>query len=106
MATGQYATEGIAVLRIHDASRKCVLGCGLALAFVLPAGGNAQAKSGETVLYSFQGASDGTSPRAGLISDTSGNLYGSTYWGGGSGCDNALGCGTIYELPSGGAETV
>jgi uncharacterized repeat protein (TIGR03803 family) len=96
---------GIPVLQIHDPSRKCILGCGLALALALPLGG-AQAQTGETVLYSFQGGSDGTSPRAGLIGDKSGNLYGSTYWGGGSGCDDGLGCGTIFELASGGAETV
>jgi uncharacterized repeat protein (TIGR03803 family) len=93
------------MLQIHDASRKCILGCGLALAFVLPPGG-AQAQPSETVLYSFQGGSDGASPRAGLISDKSGNFYSSTYWGGGSGCDEGLGCGTIFELASGGAETV
>jgi uncharacterized repeat protein (TIGR03803 family) len=93
------------VLQIHDPSRKCILGCGLALAFVLSPGG-AQAQTTETVLYSFQGGNDGASPRAGLISDKSGDLFSSTNWGGGSGCDNGLGCGTIFELPSGAAETV
>src|SRR3989442_831738 len=36
----------------------------------------------ETVLYSFTGGSDGTYPLAGLIADASGNLYGTTYFGG------------------------
>jgi uncharacterized repeat protein (TIGR03803 family) len=50
----------------------------------------------EIVLYSFQGASDGSAPIAGLVFDNSGNLYGGTAWGGaGQG-------GTIFELsPSG-----
>jgi uncharacterized repeat protein (TIGR03803 family) len=46
----------------------------------------------ETVLYSFQGASDGSAPTAGLTFDNSGNLYGATAWGGtGHG-------GTVFEL--------
>jgi uncharacterized repeat protein (TIGR03803 family) len=95
----------IAMRRIHDGPVKCVLGCGLTLALILPFA-SARAQSSETVLYSFQGESDGVSPYAGLTMDKSGNFYGSTYFGGGSGCDNGLGCGTIFELPAGGAETV
>jgi len=46
----------------------------------------------ETILYSFQNASDGWNPVAGLVSDGSGNLYGATSIGGsGSG-------GTIFEM--------
>jgi uncharacterized repeat protein (TIGR03803 family) len=51
----------------------------------------------ETVLYTFQGGSDGRQPMAGLISDQSGNLYGTTYYGGGS-ANCAGGCGTVFEL--------
>lgn len=36
----------------------------------------------ESVLYSFQGGQDGVSPKAGLILDGSGNLYGTTENGG------------------------
>ena len=36
----------------------------------------------ETVLYSFQGGSDGVNPIAGLVFDTAGNLYGTTLQGG------------------------
>lgn len=50
----------------------------------------------ETSLYSFQGGSDGGSPRAALIFDKSGNLYGTTYEGWGIECFN--GCGTTFEL--------
>src|SRR5437867_3268728 len=43
-----------------------------------------------TTLYSFTG-SDGAYPYAGLIADASGNLYGTTYYGG-------HGYGTVFKL--------
>src|SRR5580698_871882 len=50
----------------------------------------------ETVLYSFAGGSDGAVPSGGVVSDKSGNLYGTTGSGG------ASNSGTVYELsPSG-----
>jgi uncharacterized repeat protein (TIGR03803 family) len=50
-------------------------------------------KSGmETVLYSFTGGADGGAPRAGLLRDGEGNLYGTTSAGGGSGF------GTVFRL--------
>jgi hypothetical protein len=55
-----------------------------------------------TTLYSFTGANgDGTLPIAGLIADSSGNLYGTTVTGGLSQCSNAFfggGCGVVFEL--------
>ena len=48
------------------------------------------------VLHSFTGA-DGHSPLAGMAFDAAGNLYGTTYWGGGSGC-GGQGCGVVYKL--------
>lgn len=45
-----------------------------------------------TVLYSFTGNYDGGYPYSGLVMDSSGNLYGTTYLGGG------LGAGTVYEI--------
>jgi uncharacterized repeat protein (TIGR03803 family) len=56
----------------------------------------------KSTLYQFQGGSgDGKEPKAGLVFDQAGNLYGSTYLGGGTGCGGA-GCGTLFELsPSG-----
>jgi uncharacterized repeat protein (TIGR03803 family) len=50
----------------------------------------------ETVLYSFTGGSDGSFPAGGLIRDSAGNLYGTTFRGGISACSG--GCGAIYEL--------
>ena len=59
----------------------------------------------ETTLHSFQAtSSDGITPRASLIFDAKGNLYGTTANGGSGSC--VLGCGTVFELsPSGGTWT-
>lgn len=57
-----------------------------------PAGGGWS----ERILYAFHGHADGDEPVTGLIFDSSGNLYGSTIFGG-------TGGGTVFELtPSGG----
>lgn len=59
----------------------------------------------ESVLYSFKGGSDGSSPHAGLVRDHAGNLYGTTLYGGGSTlCPS--GCGTIFKIARSGGETV
>jgi RHS repeat-associated protein len=58
----------------------------------------------ESVVYSFcpggGSCSDGEFPGAGVIIDSSNNLYGTTLGGG------ANGFGTVFEIPSGGAESV
>lgn len=41
---------------------------------------------GETVLYTFTGLADGGKPNSALITDGVGNLYGTTFNGGGAGC--------------------
>ena len=51
----------------------------------------------QNVLYSFKGGKDGSGPRASLVLDKVGNLYGSTCFGGGS-TSCSSGCGTIFEL--------
>ncbi len=54
----------------------------------------------ETVLYSFQGGTDGNQPYGGVTFDQAGNIYGTTFLGG-QGCFGD-GCGTVYRLtPSG-----
>jgi uncharacterized repeat protein (TIGR03803 family) len=55
----------------------------------------------ETVLHSFTGGSDGGSPYAGVILDSAGNLYGTTFSGGSSGY-----AGVVYRLDPNGNETV
>ena len=54
----------------------------------------------ETVLYSFTGGPDGGWPHAGLVRDKSGNLYGTTYYGG------TYGFGTVFKVDTSGNETV
>ncbi len=55
----------------------------------------------DTVLHSFVGGKDGTTPTSGLIADAGGNLYGTTYWGGSANCFDRNGCGVVYELSPG-----
>jgi uncharacterized repeat protein (TIGR03803 family) len=57
----------------------------------------------ESVLYNFAGGSDGDFPVAGLAMDSSGALYGTTYYGGGSATCN-IGCGTVFELAPNGKD--
>lgn len=53
----------------------------------------------ESILHVFEGASDGAEPWGGLIRDSKGNLYGTTYLGGGGYCDGyGAGCGSVFEL--------
>jgi uncharacterized repeat protein (TIGR03803 family) len=51
----------------------------------------------ETVLYRFTGGSDGGKPFAPVILDASGNLYGTTEFGGTGTCAGS-GCGVVFEL--------
>ncbi len=54
----------------------------------------------ETILYAFQGGTDGRDPNGGLVRDSAGNLYGATRDGG------AAHGGTVFELsPSDGSWT-
>jgi uncharacterized repeat protein (TIGR03803 family) len=59
-----------------------------------------------TLLHSFQGGSDGLFPRAGLVMDAAGNLYGTTEWGGSKKCAGHYGCGVVFRLAPDGTETV
>ena len=55
----------------------------------------------ETILYSFTGGADGNVPVAGVVLDKkTGNLYGTTLYGG------TTGNGTVFEVTPGGTETV
>jgi uncharacterized repeat protein (TIGR03803 family) len=68
----------------------CSTGCGTV--FKLTHGSSGWT---ESVLYAFQGGSDGASPYDGLTFDPAGNLYGTTYSGG------ASANGTIFKLTPG-----
>ncbi len=50
-----------------------------------------------TPLYAFRGGNDGASPAARVIIGPNGSLYGTTMYGGGSGCGGS-GCGTVFNL--------
>jgi uncharacterized repeat protein (TIGR03803 family) len=52
----------------------------------------------ETVLHGFSGLSDGSTLYSGLVFDQAGNLYGTTFGGGGGNCVDTLGCGVVFEL--------
>src|SRR3974390_318032 len=54
----------------------------------------------ETVLHSFAGGADVSGPAAGVIQDASGNLFGTTYFGG------PFGTGTVFEISASGTESV
>jgi uncharacterized repeat protein (TIGR03803 family) len=75
------------------------LGCGVVFELVAASGWS------ERILHQFAGGSDGMDPNPQLVMDRSGNLYGSTLYGGGLGQCAAgivtVSCGTIYELSRG-----
>jgi uncharacterized repeat protein (TIGR03803 family) len=78
--------------------RDCPSGCGIVFKLNQAHGGYDL-----TVLYRFQGGTDGIGPSSTLIEDKAGALYGTTFSGGPSKACR-YGCGTVYKLtPSGGA---
>jgi uncharacterized repeat protein (TIGR03803 family) len=54
----------------------------------------------ETVLHTFTGGADGATPRAELIRDATGNLYGTALQGG------RFGCGVVFRIDSNGKYSV
>jgi len=74
-------------------------GCGTV--FELTANGSLK------TLYAFRGKSDGSIPGGGVILDSAGNLYGTTYYGGNKSANcNGIGCGVVFEISANGAYTV
>jgi uncharacterized repeat protein (TIGR03803 family) len=79
----------------------------------LALGSGADAVAAETVLYSFKGGQDGGNPVAGLIMDSAGRLYGTTYAGGmengncygGPPPGNGNACGVVFALTPNAART-
>jgi uncharacterized repeat protein (TIGR03803 family) len=82
---GTTENGGASACRVDD------LGCGVV--FKLAPDG-----TGFSTLHAFAGGNDGRLPLSDLIADSAGNLYGTTFLGGGSGCAFARGCGTVFEL--------
>jgi uncharacterized repeat protein (TIGR03803 family) len=60
----------------------------------------------ETVLYAFQGGTDGGNPYGNLVRDENGNVFGTTAYGGAMGGCGGNGCGVVFEVAPGGGETV
>jgi uncharacterized repeat protein (TIGR03803 family) len=67
-------------------------------AFKLTPGSDGKWK--KAVIHQFKGGKDGATPLAGLVFDTAGSLYGTTWNGGGGSCHDWLGsgCGTVFKL--------
>jgi len=82
-------------------SSACYGGCGTV--FRLSPSSGSPSGYAETVLYNFAGVNDGVHPTHGLVADSSGNLYGTTYYL--FGANNG---GTVFKLDAsnGFAETV
>ncbi len=59
----------------------------------------------EVVIHTFTGGSDGANPYAGLVPDSTENLYGTTVNGGGSNACSG-GCGTVFKVTSSGKESI
>jgi uncharacterized repeat protein (TIGR03803 family) len=65
----------------------------------------------ERVLYRFAGGPDGGYPNGGMVQDSQGNLYGTTWIGGGNAqtCNPyslPVGCGVVFKLDPHGTETI
>ncbi|MCU1303886.1 MAG: hypothetical protein JWQ87_4170 [Candidatus Sulfotelmatobacter sp.] len=52
----------------------------------------------ESILHAFQDTADGVNPEAPVVMDASGNLYGTTVYGGDTACAQGFGCGEVFEL--------
>jgi uncharacterized repeat protein (TIGR03803 family) len=51
----------------------------------------------QTLLHSFTGGTDGSRADVAVTLDSNGNLYGTTYAGGGTGCGGS-GCGVVFQV--------
>lgn len=83
----------------YNGGSKACGGKGCGTVYTLSAAGQ------ETVLYAFKGGSDGANSGPAVIRDDAGNLYGTTLFGGNTGCNAPSGCGTVYKIAPDGTET-
>jgi uncharacterized repeat protein (TIGR03803 family) len=85
----------------YDGTGSCTLGGGCGTVFELSPPAQKGGAWTETVIYNFQGNTDGQLPIGDLVFDKQGNLYGATLYGGGHGSCNPSfykHCGTVFEL--------
>ena len=75
---------------ISGGANTCLSGCGTVYKLTRGPDGHWR----ETILYNFRRGSSGYGPGGGVILDKSGNLYGTTVYGGSQNC----GCGVVYKL--------
>jgi uncharacterized repeat protein (TIGR03803 family) len=73
----------------------CTEGCGVVFKLTPSSSGWT-----ESAFYSFTGGSDGNNPyQSGVTRDSSGNLFGTTLYGGKPNSACTIGCGVVFELP-------
>jgi uncharacterized repeat protein (TIGR03803 family) len=94
--------QGSWFFRIHRKAG-AALGLWIVLAPAVVASRSAQAQT-FTLLYTFTGGMDGSTPVGGVILDAAGNLYGTTSEGGNFACSQ--GCGTLFKVEGVGIKTV
>ncbi|HEY5048315.1 MAG TPA: choice-of-anchor tandem repeat GloVer-containing protein [Rhizomicrobium sp.] len=86
--------------------RKSMLSAFCFSSALLGASANSAQGATFTVLHTFAAyPTDGAAPLGGLVSDSSGNLYGTTSEGGGNYCPY-YGCGTVFKITPDGSETI
>jgi uncharacterized repeat protein (TIGR03803 family) len=96
-ASGGYPGKSLAVNKAGDVYGSTVAGGVLDSGTLFRLG-----KDGDfTTIYLFPGNPNGSSPFGGLVLDGSGNVYGTTTYGGGDAY-----AGTVFRLTGGGAESV
>ncbi len=94
---GSLITDGEANLygtTTEGGSAKCNAPYGCGIVFVVNESGKM------AILHSFTGLTDGGVPYNGLVRDSAGNLYGTTYQGGDFTCNSVIGygCGVVFKL--------
>jgi uncharacterized repeat protein (TIGR03803 family) len=73
----------------------CLAGCGTIYELSPTGNGSWNEKVLHRLIDAF---GQGAEPRAGLVMDAAGNLYGTTYEGGNNSVCGGLGCGSVFEL--------
>jgi uncharacterized repeat protein (TIGR03803 family) len=67
-----------------------------------PVTGKKGVKYTKKILHTFSGEKGGKNPGGGVLLDSSGNIYSTATYGGGTECQIGPGCGTVFELVASG----